>query len=102
MRPPRVQVALLTGILVVGMVPVTLVDTINQRPNATGGVATITALNRRTGMAALTAETGEVFVPPKDTRWPGGEGARCERVDFRLQRLDAAPRSQLRHCQPWQ
>jgi|RhiMetdeSRZDD1v2_1073273.scaffolds.fasta_scaffold466420_3 hypothetical protein len=97
-----VQSALLTGILVMVMVPVTLAQKSDQRPDANGMVATITAIDRRTGMATLTTETGEVFALPKETLWHVGSKVKCERVDFRLQRLDAAPHSHLGNCKPWQ
>ena len=93
-----VQSALLTGLLVVVMVPVTLAQKSDQRPDANGMVATITAIDRRTGMATLTTEAGEVFVLPKEMLWQVGDKVACERVDIRLQRLDAAPRPRLWNC----
>jgi hypothetical protein len=93
-----VQSALLTGILVMVMVPVTLAQKSDQRPDANGMVATITAIDRRMDMVTLTTEAREVFALPKETLWQAGGKVACERVDIRLQRLDAAPRPRLWNC----
>jgi len=61
-----VQIAVLTGTLVVGRVPVTLAQQSDAVPVATGVVATITSLDSRTGLATLTTTAGEGFQVPKE------------------------------------
>jgi hypothetical protein len=58
-----------------------------------GVVATVTAVDTKTGMATLTTEAGEVFDLPKETLWKVGSQVECERGD------PARPR--LQNCQPW-
>ena len=89
-----VQIALLTGILVVGIVPMTLAQKGNQIPVSTGVVATVTAVDSQTGMATLTTETGEVFALPKETLWKVGSKVECDRID-------KGSSSRLQDCKPW-
>ena len=88
-----VQIAVLTGTLVVGRVPVTLAQQSDAVPVATGVVATITSLDSRTGLATLTTTAGEGFQVPKEGSWKGGDKVACDRLD------DARP--PLQDCQPW-
>ena len=89
-----VQIALLTGILVVGIVPTTLAQKGNRIPVSTGVVATVTAVDSQTGMATLTTEVGEVFVLPKETLWKVGSKVECDRIDN-------GSSSRLQDCKPW-
>ena len=82
-----VQITLLTGTLILGLVPLAMART--------GVVATVTAVDTKTDMATLTTETGEVFDLPKEELWKVGSMVECEQVE-------AAPRPRLQHCQPWQ
>ena len=93
MRRHSVQRAVVAGMLVLGMVPVTWANSA-LIPVTTGVVATITHIDAHHGMATLQTEAGEVFQLPKDTRWKVGDKVECDRVN------DAAyPR--LRDCKPW-
>jgi hypothetical protein len=89
-----VQIALLTGILVVGIVPMTLAQKGDQIPVSTGVVATVTAIDSHTGMATLTTEAGEVFALPKETLWKVGSKVACDRIDN-------GSSSRLQDCKPW-
>ena len=82
-----VQITLLTGALIVGLVPLAMART--------GVVAMVTAVDTKTDMATLTTEAGEVFDLPKEEIWKVGSMVECERVE-------AAPRPRLQDCQPWQ
>ena len=82
-----VQTTLLTGALLVGLVPLAMART--------GVVATVAAVDIKTDMATLTTDEGEVFDLPKEDLWKVGSMVECERVE-------AAPRPRLQHCQPWQ
>ena len=80
-----VQITLLTGALLVGLVPLAMART--------GVVATVTAVDTKTDMATLTTEAGEVFDLPKEEIWKVGSQVECERVD--------PGRPRLQNCQPW-
>jgi hypothetical protein len=84
-----VQLTLLSGILVVGVVPVALAQ--GRGPDV---VATITAMSQKTGNATLRTETGEVVRLPKSQGWKVGDKVICHR--------SARQRSQLFDCRPWQ
>ena len=89
-----ISTALLTGTLVFGFVPLA------AGPNAllaraTGVVATITAINGRTGTTTLTTEAGEEFAMALPGTWKVGDRVECDHVED-------APQVRLQHCQPWQ
>ncbi len=87
MRRLVVQITLLTGALLMGLVPLAMART--------GVVATVTVVESKTAMATLKTTQGEGFDLPKDESWKVGRKVECERVD-------AAPRPRLQHGQPWQ
>ena len=62
---------------------------------STGVVATITALDAKTGLATLQTEAGEVFELPKEWYWKMGDKVLCDR-------RDEGPPPRLQQCQPWQ
>jgi hypothetical protein len=62
---------------------------------ATGVVATITAIDNRTGAATLTTEAGEEFIMDLSGKWKVGNRVECDRVED-------ATQVRLQHCQPWQ
>jgi hypothetical protein len=68
---------------------------------STGVVATITALDARTGMATLQTEAGEVVELPKYSRWTMGDKVLCDRIEgagvYPQGRL-----SRLQNCRLWQ
>jgi len=89
-----VSTALFTGSLLFGLLllapgPNTL------RANAIGVIATITAIDSRTGVATLATDGGEVYAMVKEGLWKVGTRVECERI------ADTTP-TQLRHCLPWQ
>ena len=88
-----VQIAVLLGTLVVGIVPVTLAQS-QLIPVSTGVVATITTLDAHRGLATVQTEAGEVFQLPTEPSWKVGDRVECDRLDNA-----AGPR--LQHCQPW-
>jgi hypothetical protein len=67
-----VQITLLTGTLLVGLVPLAM-----ARKDV---VATVTAVDTKTNMATLQTTGGEVFHLPKEERWQVGSTVECERV----------------------
>lgn len=81
-----VQITLLTGTLILGLVPLAMART--------GVVATVTAVDTKTDMATLTTEAGEVFDLPKEELWKVGSTVECDRID-------EGPVPRLQHCQPW-
>ena len=81
-----VQITLLTGALIVGLVPLAMART--------GVVATVTAVDTKTDMATLTTEAGEVFDLPKEDLWKVGSKVECDRID-------EGPVPRLQNCQPW-
>ena len=84
-----VQITLLSGILVVGVVPVALAQ--GRGPDV---VATITAISQKTGNATLRTETGQVVRLPKSPGWQVGDKVICHR--------SVQQRAQLFDCRPWQ
>jgi len=89
-----VQITVLTGILVAGIVSVTLARD-DRIPVSTGVVATITSIDAHHGMATLQTEAGEVFQLRKEWSWKVGDKVECDRID------DVA-RPRLQDCKPWQ
>lgn len=87
-----VSTALLTGTLLVGLTALSPARPALAR--ATGVIATVSAIDARTGMATLTTETGEQFTLPKGTLWRVGTRVECDRVED-------APQLRLQSCQPW-
>ena len=81
-----VQITLLTGTLILGLVPLAMART--------GVVATVTAVDTKTDMATLTTEAGEVFDLPKEELWKVGSTVECDRID-------EGPVPRLQNCQPW-
>jgi len=89
-----VQIALVIGSLVIGVVPVTLA---NDRPDSVsiGVVATITSIDAHHGLATLKTDGGEVFELPKSRSWKIGAKVICDRINGLW-----GPR--LQECKPWQ
>jgi hypothetical protein len=65
------------------------------RANGVGVIATVTAIDPRTGIATLATDGGEVFTIAKDSLWKVGTRLECERV------ADRTP-AQLQYCLLWQ
>jgi len=89
-----ISTAIFTGSLMFGLLllapgPNTL------QANAIGVIATITAIDSRTGIATLATDGGETFTMVKEGVWKVGTRVECERI------ADNTP-VQLRHCLPWQ
>ena len=89
-----VHIAVLTGLLVVGMVSGTLTANVPD-PATTGVVATITSLDAPHGMATLQIDGGEVVALPKGWAWKVGDKVLCDRIDHGIR----GPR--LLDCKPW-
>jgi hypothetical protein len=85
--------ALLTSSLLFGLLFLPPVH--NALARAVGVVATVTAVDTRTGTATLTTTTGEVYTMAKDSLWNVGTRVQCERVE------DSMP-VRLQRCQPWE
>ena len=81
-----VQITLLTGTLILGLVPLAMART--------GVVATVTAVDTKTGMATLKTQDGEVFQKSKYVVGAVGSKVECDRIDEGLH-------LQFRNCQPW-
>ena len=64
-----VQIGLVTGTLLMGMVPGTLAPNVPD-PETTGVVATITSIDAKHGMATLKIDGGEVFALDNTLRVP--------------------------------
>jgi len=90
-----VQIVLVTGILVMEVVPGTLAANVPD-PVTTGVVATITSIDATHDTATLKSDGGEVFALPKDRSWKVGDKVLCDRIDNGLR----PPR--LQDCKPWQ
>jgi len=67
-----VQITLLTGILVVGFVPVALAQ--GRGPDV---VATITSIAKKTARVTLRTEEGKVYHHPKRVGWKVGDKVIC-------------------------
>jgi hypothetical protein len=85
--------ALLTSSLLLGLL--FLPPAHNASARAVGVVATVTAVDARTGTATLTTTAGEVYSMPKASLWNVGSRVQCERVE------DSIP-VRLQRCQPWE
>jgi len=72
-----VQITLLTGVLVVGFVPVALAQ--GRGPDV---VATITSIAKKTGRVTLRTDTGEVFNHSKRAGWKVGDKVICYHSHF--------------------
>src|SRR2546427_12554603 len=83
------QISLLSGVLVVGFVPVALAT--GQGPDV---VATITSIAKKTGRVTLQTDTGEVFHHAKRAEWKVGDKVICYR-----NKSARSPR--LSDCRPW-
>ena len=94
MRRPFIATTLMTTTLVLGLLTLSLAQR-GTVPGSIGAIATITAINAKTGMATLTTENGEVFEVWKGWRWKVGDKVECDRID-------GAPRPRLQDCKPWQ
>ncbi len=64
-------------------------------PISQGVVATITAIDARTHMAALQTEAGEVYELPTYARWTKDDKVLCDRIE-------AGWHSRLQDCRLWQ
>jgi len=89
-----ISTALLTSTLLLGFMPLA------AGPNAllaraTGVVATITAIDGRTGATTLTTAAGEDFIMYLSGKWKVCNLFECDRVED-------APQVRMQHCQPWQ
>jgi hypothetical protein len=89
-----IQITLLTGTLLVGLVPLAIAGPGGMPPESTGVVATVTAVDTKTDMATLTTDEGEVFELPKEELWKVGSKVECDR-------RDEGPVPRLQNCQPW-
>lgn len=85
--------ALLTSSLLFGLL--VLPPAHNASARAVGVIATVTAVDTRTGTATLTTAAGEVYTLAKDSLWNVGTRVQCERVE------DAIP-VRLQRCLSWQ
>ena len=94
MRRPCIATTLMTGALVLGLMTLSLAQT-EIVPVSRGVVATITAINAKTGMVTLTTENGEVFEVWKGWRWKVGNKVECDRIE-------EPPHPRLQDCKPWQ
>ena len=88
------QISLLTGTLLVGLVPLAMAGPGGNPPVSTGVVATVTAVDTKTGMATLKTQDGEVFQKSKYVVGEVGSKVECDRIDEGLH-------LQFRNCQPW-
>ena len=88
------QISLLTGTLLVGLVPLAMAGPGGNPPVSTGVVATVTAVDTKTGMATLKTQDGEVFQKSKYVVGAVGSRVECDRIDD-------GPVPQFRNCQPW-
>ena len=70
-------------------------DAANDGPMSTGVIATITALDARTGVATLQTNTGDVFELPQRAQWHVGHQVLCNQTVDRV-------RPRLQHCQLWE
>src|SRR5215831_5764502 len=97
MRRYVVQLAVLTGALVLGIVPVTRADINGQFPDSIGVVATITSIDASHDLATVQTDAGEVFTLPTGWHWHVGDKLECNRAAI------APPQGpQLLDCKPWQ
>jgi hypothetical protein len=88
------QITLLTGTLLVGLVPLAMAGPGGNPPVSTGVVARVTAVDPKTGTATLKTGDGEVFYKSKYTVGKVGSEVECDRIDEGSQ-------PQFQNCQPW-
>ena len=88
------QISLLTGTLLMGLVPLAMAGPGGNPPVSTGVVATVTAVDTKTGMATLKTQDGEVFQKSKYVVGAVGSKVECDRID-------EGPRPRFQNCQPW-
>lgn len=88
------QITLLTGTLLVGLVPLALAGPGGQPPVSTGVVAQVISVDPKTHTATLKTEDGKVF--HKSTYTVGKVGSKVE-----CDRIDEGPRPRFQNCQPW-
>ena len=86
---------LITGTLILGLVPLAIASDSGSPPVSIGVVATVTSMDNHKDMATLTTEEGNVFELPKDSLWKVGSKVECDLVE-------AAPHARLQDCQPWE
>src|SRR6516162_6995992 len=75
MRRPDLPIIGLLGIVLVGAVLLTRTDRTDAPPAATRVVATITTIDRTTGLATLQTAQGERFALPTAALWQVGDRA---------------------------
>jgi hypothetical protein len=88
------QISLLTGTLLMGLVPLAMAGPGGNPPESTGVVATVTAVDTKTGMATLKTQDGEVFQKSKYVVGAVGSKVECDRIN-------EGPRPRFQNCQPW-
>ena len=89
-----VQITLLTGTLLVGLVPLAMAGPGGMPPVSTGVVAQVTAVDPKTGTATLQTADGEVFHKSKYIVGEVGSKVECDRID-------EGPSPRFQNCQPW-
>ena len=94
MRRPDLPIIGLLGIVLVGSVLLTRTDRTDAPPVATRVVATITTIDRTTGLATLQTAQGEQFALPTAALWQVGDSVGCDRIGAGL-------RTRLHPCRPW-
>jgi len=85
---------LITGTLILGLVPLATASDSGSPPVSRGVVATVTSIDNRKDMATLTTEEGEVFEMPKESLWKAGGKVECDLIE-------EGPHARLQDCQPW-
>ena len=85
---------LLCLVSTLGFVPVTLAQP-KEYPVSRGVVATINAIDAKTGMTTLKTAAGEVFEFWTERLWKVGDKVLCDRID------EVPSRLRFQHCQPW-
>ena len=85
---------LITGTLILGLVPLATAGDSGSPPVSRGVVATVTSIDDHKDMATLTTEEGNVFELPKESLWKVGSKVECDLIE-------AAPHARLQDCQPW-
>ena len=88
------QITLLTGTLLVGLVPLAMAGSHGMPPVSTGVVAQVTAVDPKTGTATLQTEDGEVFYESKYIVGKVGSKVECDWIEEGLY-------PQFQNCQRW-
>jgi len=86
---------LITGTLILGLVPLATASDSGSPPESRGVVAMVTSIDDHKDMATLTTEEGDVFEMPKASLWKVGSKVECDLIE-------AAPHARLQDCQPWE